>query len=344
MKTLLHCSAAMYTRDGAVLNVGDEGLTAVLARALSELPDVRVVRAIHRLTPGVPRFGAGTVDARPLAQLIGHVRAADAVILGGGTLLQADKGLLRWQLLVALAAKAAGTQLFISHIGAENLHGPYGAVAGLIARSATRVTVRDERSQRALGRVARCPPIVTADAMFMHPPVRPDAKRRSVAVNLKPGYGDTLTRALADALVERTAEHEDLLLAPFDRRDDWDTATLRAFERAVGGRRQCRWISADSGPDAVLSDLAGCRLAVGVRLHFQIFAAIAGASVCGLGREDKALAFAEETGIMAVEPSVDAASLGEALDRAHPMDAETLMGLRERAFAGVAVVAEGLRA
>lgn len=158
--------AAALTAEGHVMNLGDEAIADTLGAAVAQHSGVsRVVSALNvRLAGGSPP--PGRFSPRPVLGLEREVAAADAVLIGGGTMLQEDvaprhrlgiRGLLRYQLAVSLACIGRRTPYAYALVGAETLHRP-GArrVARFLVEHAVCVTVRDGpvRADRAHPRFA----------------------------------------------------------------------------------------------------------------------------------------------------------------------------------------------
>ena len=82
--------AAALTAEGHVMNLGDEAIAETLGTAVSRHACVsHVVAALNvRLAGGTPP--PGRFSPRPLVALEREVARADAVLIGGGTMLQED--------------------------------------------------------------------------------------------------------------------------------------------------------------------------------------------------------------------------------------------------------------
>src|ERR1700741_3332345 len=101
--------AAALTAAGHVMNLGDEAIAETLGAAVARPARFsRVVTALNVRLGGGAR-PCGRFTPRPVLALEREVAEADAVLIGGGTMLQEDvlprhrlagRGLLRYQLAV----------------------------------------------------------------------------------------------------------------------------------------------------------------------------------------------------------------------------------------------------
>ena len=219
--------AAALTAEGHVMNLGDEAIADTLGAAVAQHATVsRVVTALNvRLAGGAPP--SGRFSPRPVLALERAVAAADAVLIGGGTMLQEDvlprhrlavRGLLRYQLAVGLACMARRTPYAYALVGAEMLDRP-GArrVARFLVEHAACVAVRDgpsARMVRALASPKRL--VVGADAVFLAEwPPCPAVPRSRIAVSLRIDCSSDALRLLAQVIDEMFPD-AGILLVPTD--------------------------------------------------------------------------------------------------------------------------------
>ena len=338
--------AAALTAEGHVMNLGDEAIAESLGTAVSRHACVsHVVAALNvRLAGGTPP--PGRFSPRPLVALEREVARADAVLIGGGTMLQEDvpprhrlgvRGLLRYQLAVSLACIARRTPYAYALVGAEMLDRP-GArrVARFLVQHAACVSVRDGPSARLL-RDLTSPKrlVVGADAVFLAAwPPGPAVARKRIAVSLRIDCGSDALRCLAQGFDEIFPDAAILLVAT-DRRLDGDSRRLREFQGMLAAPERARWFPPTAGWRELVHELESCQLAVGMRMHFIMFAALAGAASVGLASSPKLRSFAQDSGVRLIDGS-DMQALRAALAGAVPVEQHVLTDLRSRAEFGLA--------
>lgn len=335
---VLYVSAAVYDESSSIVNYGDEALSRSLHEAISKkLPADDVVRAVHGLNE---RHAADrTVPARPIHRLIAAVWKSDFIVIGGGTLYQHSIGLLYWQVLLATLVRLTGKKLAISHVGAEGLRNWSALLTRYVVASAQTVSVRDVASAECLLAATGRRPFLSADAMFL------DEKRdramplnSRVAVNLKNGVSELQLERLVSSLHLILEPGESVYLFPFDTREDMDSEGLRRFESTVNGRFPVQWCPSGLEPEALMTELRSCRLAVGIRLHFTIFAALCDVPVCALGTEPKAQSFARDADLSSSSLDADSAALVEAIRCSKRISAVNFEKLANRAKDGLDLI------
>jgi polysaccharide pyruvyl transferase WcaK-like protein len=340
-RRILVCSSAILTSDGSVGNVGDEALTETLASALrGRVPNAIVEATLHPGASGL-RVPDGRVAVRPLRQLIAAVRRADVVIAGGGTLLQEENdrallkpagGLLRYIAVVALTARLLGKPFGLVAVGAENLDSRAGRLmTRLIVAAAASTSVRDARSARLLEGVTGKAPLVVADPMFLLNGHGARSEGRSdVCVNLRKDAGPETMAALAEAITPVLGNGGRLVLVSMDRRVGEDDDALAQFRALLPSSLEVDVIAPSTPWREVLNRFERAQLCVGMRLHFLIFAAVAGAPVVALTTSEKTVSFVEE--LQAGHARVgDAEGIHRAVAEATAVSAGRLDGLRHRA-------------
>jgi polysaccharide pyruvyl transferase WcaK-like protein len=338
--------AAALTAEGHVMNLGDEAIAETLGAAVAQHASVsRVVTALNvRLAGGAPPSGRFT--PRPVLALEREVAEADAVLIGGGTMLQEDvlprhrlavRGLLRYQLAVGLACMARRTPYAYALVGAETLARP-GArrVAKFLVQHAACVAVRDGRSARTVRALASPKRLaVGADAVFLSAwPSDLVAARSRIAVSLRIDCSSDTLRVLAQGLDQMFPEAGILLVAT-DRRPNADAGRLREFQSLLAAPERALWFPPTGGWRELVRELESCRLAVGMRMHFVMFAVLAGAPCIGLAPSLKLRSFAQDSGVRLIEGS-DTQELQAALIGAVPIERKVIEALRRRAEFGLA--------
>ncbi|MER5457751.1 polysaccharide pyruvyl transferase family protein [Micromonospora sp. NPDC002389] len=314
-------------------NLGDEAiLTGLLADLREQEPNARIIvfsrnpahtAAAHPDVEAVPWEGVSRTDsALVLSQL-------DLLILGGGGILY-DKEARRY-LRVVRVAQERGLPLLTYAVGV----GPLSEMVdtGMVRETlagATQVTVRDQESRMVLEEAGLLNPItVTADPAFLLEPedfpadlLREEgvpAGKRLVGMSVRePGRAaerldvDGYHRLLAqigDFLVHRIDAH--VLFVPMERDDIRHSHGVLSHMIAA---ERGRILHGTYSPQQVLGLMRHFDLAVGMRLHFLIFAAMMGTPFLPLPYAGKVFDLAQRLGVPAlrgVEREVEGPLLAE---------------------------------
>ncbi|MEH0938694.1 polysaccharide pyruvyl transferase family protein [Micromonospora psammae] len=314
-------------------NLGDEAiLTGLLDDLRAQEPHARIIvfsrnpahtALAHPDVEAVPWEGVSRVDsAEVLAQL-------DLLILGGGGILY-DREARRY-LRVVRVAQERGLPLLTYAVGVGPLSDAVdtGMVRETLA-GATQVTVRDQESRMVLEEAGLLNPItVTADPAFLLQPedfptrlLREEgvpAGKRLVGLSVRePGRAaerldvDGYHRLLAqisDFLVHRIDAY--VLFVPMERDDIRHSHGVMSHMVAAD---RGRVLHGDYSPRQVLGLMKHFDLAVGMRLHFLIFAAMVGTPFLPLPYAGKVFDLAQRLGVPAlrgVEREVEGPLLAE---------------------------------
>jgi polysaccharide pyruvyl transferase CsaB len=300
-------------------NVGDEAiLTALLDRLRAGRPDARFVvfsrdprhtRSVHPDVEAVAWEGVCREDVSE------HLRRLSVLVLGGGGILYDTEA--RRYLRMARTAQNLGVPLFTYAVGAGPLTDETDcAWVRTVLSDAVEVTVRDEESKLVLEEAGLTRPIsVTADpALLLEPGDRGAALLRAEAVPRgmrlvgmsvrepgraaehldEEGYHQLLAN-VGDFLVHRLDAH--VVFVSMERGD------IRHAHSVVSRMAQadrCTVLHGDHGPQEVLDIVAELDLAVGMRLHFLVFAALAGIPLLPLPYAGKVFDFAQRVGAPAL--------------------------------------------
>lgn len=300
-------------------NVGDEAiLTAMLDRLRAGRPDA-AIRVFSR-DPAYSRH------VHPDVQVVGwegvsrertheHLQALSALVLGGGGILYDTEA--RRYLRLVRAAQDRGVPVFTYAVGAGPLtdEADCGWVRATLSEAAE-VTVRDEESKLVLEEAGLDRPItVTADpALLLRPGHGGGALLRAEAVPQgvrligmsvrepgraaehldEEGYHQLLAH-VGDFLVNRLGAH--VVFVPMER-DDVRHAHAVAAHMSDPGR--CTVLRGVYRPQQVLDIVTQFDLAIGMRLHFLIFAALAGIPLLPLPYAGKVFDFAQQIGAPAL--------------------------------------------
>ncbi|NGM15467.1 polysaccharide pyruvyl transferase family protein [Verrucosispora sp. WMMA2044] len=314
-------------------NLGDEAiLTGLLTDLRQQEPHARIIvfsrnpahtAVAHPDVEAVPWEGVSRTDsALVLSQL-------DLLILGGGGILY-DKEARRY-LRVVRVAQERGLPLLTYAVGV----GPLSEMVdtGMVRETlagAVQVTVRDQESRMVLEEAGLLNPItVTGDPAFLLEPEDfpaqflreegvPDGKRLVGMSVREPGRAaerldvDGYHRLLAqigDFLVHRIDAH--VLFVPMERDDIRHSHGVLSHMIAA---ERGRILHGTYSPQQILGLMKHFDLAVGMRLHFLIFAAMMGTPFLPLPYAGKVFDLAQRLGVPAlrgVEREVEGPLLAE---------------------------------
>jgi polysaccharide pyruvyl transferase CsaB len=301
-------------------NIGDESiLTCVLRCLRAQRPAARLIvfsrnaehtRAHH---PGADEV----VDWEGVSrnQVLDALASLDLLVLGGGGLL--FDGEARRYLRLVRAAQERGIRTFAYAIGAGPLREPDDreAVRTVLA-DMDDVVVRDEESKLVLEEVGvERDVVVTADPalllepepftdeMMRHEGVPTDARLVGMSVRepgraaekLDEGDYHALLADVADFLVRRLDAH--VVFLPMERHDVRHAHAVLSHMTAPD---KGRILHGSYSPGQVLGFMRHLDLAVGMRLHFVIFAALSGLPVLPLPYSGKVFDFARRMGAPAL--------------------------------------------
>lgn len=294
-------------------NAGDEAILCALVRGLRDVcPDIDIT--VLSADPGhtalaydvrvVPR-----TDPRGIARAM---RAADLFISGGGGLLQDVTSLasLQYYLGLIVLARALGRPVFIYAQGIGPLRTGLGRfLARTVLNRVQAMTVREAESREMLCSLGvRRPPVeVTADPVLdLVPEEAWRARGRELLAgagvregslagfSVRPWTGDDdYTGALAHAADELVAAGYQAVFLPFHHPGDLDAC------RAVTGRMRAPALIVEErlGFSELIGICAQLDLAVGMRLHFLVFAALSGVVPVGLPYDPKVRLFLDRLGL-----------------------------------------------
>ncbi|MGV9882103.1 polysaccharide pyruvyl transferase family protein [Streptomyces sp. NPDC003006] len=300
-------------------NVGDEAiLTAMLDRIRAGRPDVDVV--LFSRTPEYSRV------AHPDVEVVGwegvcrewiseHLRRLSVLVLGGGGILYDTEA--RRYLRLARTAQDLGVPVFTYAVGAGPLTDEADcAWVRTTLCDAAEVTVRDEESKLVLEEAGLSRPVsVTADPALLLEPgdgggellraeaVPPGVRLAGMSVREpgraaehldEEGYHQLLAN-VGDFLVRRLDAH--VVFVPMER-DDIRHAHAVVSHMADADR--CTVLHGNYRPQQVLDIVARLDLAIGMRLHFLIFAALADIPLLPLPYAGKVFDFAQQVGAPAL--------------------------------------------
>jgi polysaccharide pyruvyl transferase CsaB len=297
------------------LNVGDEAiLTVAIAQLREVMPGVELTvftRCVShtREHHDVERV----VDAREALrdELVHEVERLDLLLLGGGGILYDREA--ESYLHVPRIAQAVGVRTATYAVGAGPLERPAErrAVADVLNGMAG-ISVRDVRARRLLEEIGVEKPIdVTADPALLLEPTPPPLdllerellreERHLVGVSVREpggamaGIDDGVYHGLVATAADFVADRfdADLLFIPMERGD------VRHAHRVIaemGLPERASVLKGTPSPGGVLALMSVLEFAIGMRLHFLLFAALAEVPALALPYASKVTAFLERIG------------------------------------------------
>lgn len=318
------------------LNLGDEAiLQSIMAGLRRSFPveitvfsrDPDDTTARHRVERAVPVRELSRDEVMP------EIERLDLLILGGGGILYDAEASL--YLREVVLAQERGVPVMVYAVSAGPLQDP--AAQKLVKTALAKVealTVRERRARQVLEEVGVHRPIeVTADPALLleREPLPPDALKREgldgrnrlVGVSVRepgvaaPGLDVAHYHALlanaADFMVDRL--DADLVFVPMERRV-LDLQHAHAVIARMNCAHRATVLKGEYTPGQLLSLVGHFSFAVGMRLHFLIFAALQRVPFVALPYAAKVLGFLETLG-MATPPlqMVSAGQLIAHIDR-----------------------------
>ncbi|HEY8250754.1 MAG TPA: polysaccharide pyruvyl transferase family protein [Burkholderiales bacterium] len=343
------------------LNLGDEAiLQSIIAQLRKDLPKLEITvfsrdaddtKRRHQVERAVP------VRKLSRAEIMPEVERLDLLILGGGGILyDADA---RTYLREVQLAREKRVPVFVYAIGAGPLtHAAAQAAVRENLADVEMVTVREKSAHRVLEEsgMHRDDVVVTADpALLLKPEPLPrgilrheglEGRRRLIGMSVRepgvaaPDLDEKVYHALlanaADFMVDRW--NANVVFVPMER-SVLDTQHSHAVIAKMLRAQRATVLKGEYTAGQVLSWMGKFDFALGMRLHFLIFAAIQGTPFVALPYAGKVSGFLEALGVPTpplnlVNAGRLIAYLDDSWDRRRSMRtriAESLPALQERA-------------
>jgi polysaccharide pyruvyl transferase CsaB len=341
------------------MNLGDEAILQVIVTLLrNALPVEITVFSRHPQDTLARHHVDRAIPVRELSrgEVLPEIERLDLLILGGGGILFDAEAAT--YLREVILAEEKGVPVMVYAVGAGPLQDP---AAQRLVRSAlnraTVVTVRERRARQLLEHIGvNCDIRVTADPAFLlaPQPLPADAieaevfegERNLVGMSVRePGvaapdldqdfYHAMLANA-ADYMIDRL--NADLLFVPMERRT-LDLQHSHAVIAKMAYADRAVVLKGEYTSGQLLSLIGKCTFAVGMRLHFLMFAALQGVPFVALPYAEKVLELLESMDMgMPPAKQVNAGQLIAHIDRSWDMRKQlrdkiyrTLPQLQERA-------------
>jgi polysaccharide pyruvyl transferase CsaB len=302
------------------LNLGDEAiLKSILEQLRREIPEVEITvfsrnaedtRRRHKVERAI------AVRKLSRAEIVPEIERLDLLVFGGGGILYDAEA--RLYLREVQIAKERGVPVFVFAIGAGPLKDPIvqGAVREALDGVAA-LTVREKSARQALEEAGiHRDVVVTADpALLLMPEPLPrnvlkheglEGKRRLVGMSVRepgaaaPDLDERVYHALladaADFMVDRF--DADIVFVPMER-SVLDSQHSHAVIAQMLRAQRARVLNGEYSSAQLLSLMDHFDFAVGMRLHFLIFAALRGVPFVALPYAGKVGGFLEDLNLPA---------------------------------------------
>ena len=281
-------------------NLGDDALLEVL---LSQLPaGCQATVTAHDAALVQERFGVETVPRRSLPLVLKALQGCQALVLGGGSLLQDStsfKSLLYYAALIG-AARLQGKPVLLWGQGLGPLQRRRSRLlVGRLLRLATAVSWRDPESAalaRSLGREGP----VGSDPVWALAPQQWRGRGGPLVLCFRPTrqLQGSAWRPYFAALDQLAARHDrEVIWLPFHANQDRGLLEQLRSEQLLppGLADRSREVLAER-PQEAMAICSGAGLVVAMRLHGLILAALSGAPCAALSYDPKVAAAAANLG------------------------------------------------
>ena len=302
------------------LNAGDEAiLTSMVQQLRAHMPDVELVIFARDAEHTRAQHDVDRVVARDAirSELLEEIERLDLLVLGGGGILYDRES--EPYLHVARLAQDAGVRTATYAIGVGPLERPSEreSVAEALGRMEC-ITVRDAPAKQLLEEIGvEREALVTADpALLLEPQSFTDEDLRTIGIHkerplvgmsvrepgraaeqLEPGVYHQLIADAADYIAARF--DAEVLLVPMEHKDIAHAHRVVA-DMAIPERATVLKTSYE--PRRVLGLMHHLEMAVGMRLHFLLFAAMANVPLMPLPYASKVSALLDRLGLPAPPP------------------------------------------
>lgn len=296
------------------LNMGDEAILESIITRLQDSIPVEITVFSRNPSDTVHRYpGKKAVAPRELtrSEIIPEIEGLDLFILGGGGIIyDADA---KTYLREVMIAHEVGVPVMVYAISAGplNIRSIQEIVREALNKSAV-ITVRERGAKRILEDAGvGCEIIVTADpALLLEPKPLPentlmkehmDVKRRLVGLSVRePGpaapdidknYYHSLLADVGDYIIDRYDAN--VVFIPMERSGK-DLQHAHAVISKMMKPQKGSVLTGEYTPGQLLTLMKHFDMAVGMRLHFLIFAALQGVPIVGLPYSTKVLHFLKD--------------------------------------------------
>jgi len=355
------------------LNLGDEAiLQSIIAELRREIPEVEIAVFSRDAEDTKKRHNverAVAVRKVSRAEVAPEIQRLDLLIFGGGGILYDAEAKL--YLREVLVAKELGVPVMVYAVGAGPLKDP--AVQALVREAlegVQAITVRERSAQQVLEEAGvHRDVVVTADpALLLKPAALPrgflkreglEGRRRLIGMSVRePGvaapdldqnvYHGLLANA-ADFMIDRW--DADIVFVPMER-SVLDTQHSHAVIARMLRAQRATVLKGEYTSGEILAMMGRFQFAVGMRLHFLVFAALRGTPFVALPYAGKVSGFLEDLKLPSpplnlVNPGRLIAHLDESWDKRRSLRAQlekSVPPLQERARETIKIAVDLLKA
>lgn len=294
-------------------NIGDEAiLSAVLSAIKLDHPSAEITVLSEDPAETSNTYRVNSVRRFSFLRIIKEIRNADALVFGGGGLLQDSTSVksLYYYLFLIFLAKFFGRKVILLGQGIGPVS--HRSILKRALADADLVAVRDEKSMKELAEIGAKPKklALTADMAFLLPPPDRDkgkktldidgikkCKRNLIAFALRRSVDDRFSpvnyKVVAEACDHLIKEKDSqVVFLIFKYPDDIDSAEKVMSRMKYPAHILLRRCS----PSEMLDVVSAFDGVIGMRLHSLIFASMAGIPSLGLSYDPKVESFQRSIG------------------------------------------------
>jgi polysaccharide pyruvyl transferase CsaB len=303
-------------------NTGDEAILLAITRELKRLGHVPVVLSQTPLETA-RKYGVSSIPRMKPLELLAALWGADALLSGGGGLLQ-DKTSARtltYYLSIIRIARFFGKRvaIFNQSIGPLSANGEKSVS---IALKGINAIVREKTSQAYLERLGIPTKLGGDPALLLE--AKPVTRDVNTVVLAPRGGQPGATAKLAELAAQLVASGKKVIALSFQ--PGVDTNELETFKTIAGVR-----LEETADPDRALELIAGAGAVVGVRLHAVILGAAAGTAFYGISYDPKVAAFCQDAGALSLGTDFEVDVLLKAILERQQPDWNAVNAMRDRA-------------
>ena len=321
--------AGPYGFGGVFGNTGDEAILLAMAEHLRELrPGLKITATSTTPEKTAAACNIETIHWSDLLAMLEAVRAADLILIGGGTFhddrgfnpnafLTDSHGGISFYTAPAILGALYHKPVMLYAIGASPLLSEHGKTFTKTAcDAATVITVRDEPSKQVLESLGIAPAriSITADPVFgfnsakqaVDLPALPAKPLIGVALRdwdrgIHPLFWERETAAGLDLFLADNPGH--VLFLPLQQ-DDLGVATrVRSYMKHP---RRATVLDATLSPAQLFAVLSQCNLVIGMRVHALIFALLGNVPVVALSPDSEIEQAMQRAGLSAFTLDIQA--------------------------------------
>lgn len=343
----------------AGVNTGDDAIQQVIISKLREMsPGSEITVTTQRPAETEAAFNVKALGVSPLTvpEMFREIRKSDVVIIGGGTMIQDRlgiswrRGMITYTSLLVTLAKLNRKPTILLAVGVDPLVSRRGRfLTKHIIGKADLFVVRDDESKSLLRKIGimKDSVIVGSDAAFLLEPC--DAQHADKILGrmgIIKGEKPLVAVSVVDEIWEQEKHKQSiaqacdylieiydaqLLFVATDYRSSEDLNTIdQVIKQMRFGNEGVHILDTECNPSEVLGIIGRADLALGMRMHFLIFAAMMNVPIISISRAAKVDSFLNSLGM-------------EAAGTVEDVSAQKLMSSIDRAFQESDAIKESMR-